>query len=247
MSTAEQLLKELSPKRVATGGGRPQAYRVAPTPEQARAGKKGDRVPGVTTIVNRFKDSGGLLHWSWQQGLDGFDYREKRDKAAEAGGICHAWIDDEIHERERTEFPNSSPDLLKQASMGFDAFIEWREQCKLNVIETETPIISERHRFGGTFDALATVAGKLVLFDWKTSNGVYSDYIAQVAAYRQLLRERDGIENAPKAAQLLRFGKEYADFHAHFYPEAVLDLGWQFFERALVMYELDKKMKGVVG
>jgi len=93
----------------------------------------------------------------------------------------------------------------------------------------------------------AEKADKLVLFDWKTSNGVYSDYIAQVAAYRQLLRERDGIDKAPKSAQLLRFGKEYADFHAHSYPEAVLDLGWQFFERALVMHEIDAKLKKVAA
>lgn len=248
-TTAEELLEEISPKKpkVVTGGGRPQAYRVAPSEKQRAAGKPGDRVPGVTTIVNRFKDAGGLIHWSWQQGIEGLDYREKRDKAAEAGGICHAWIDDDIHGRPRTEFAEASPELLKQAAMGFDAFAEWRDQCRLQVIETETPIVSEQHRFGGTFDALAMVAGKLVLFDWKTSNGVYADYIAQVAAYRQLLRERDGIDKAPKAAQLLRFGKEYADFHAHFYPEAVLDLGWEFFQRALVMYELDKKMKGVAA
>ena len=224
-------------KKIIEGGGRPASYKNA-------AGK---RLKGVTTIVNRFKDSGGLIHWAWKEGYEGRDYREKRDKAAETGGICHAWIDDHIHGRERTPFPNAQPEQLEQAQKGFDAFIDWAAQCRLEVIETETPLISERFQFGGTFDALALVAGKLVLFDWKTSNGVYADYIAQVAAYRQLLRERDGVEHAPKSAQLLRFGKEYADFHAHSYPEAVLDLGWEFFERALVMHELDAKMKTVAA
>ena len=219
------------------GGGRPTKYVNA-------AGK---RLTGVTTVVNRFKDSGGLIHWAWKEGTEGRDYREKRDKAAETGGICHTWIDDHIHARERTAFPNAAAEQLEQAQKGFEAFIDWASQCRLEVIETETPLISEAFQFGGTFDALALVAGKLVLFDWKTSNGVYSDYIAQVAAYRQLLRERDGVDKAPKAAQLLRFGKEYADFHAHSYPEAVLDLGWEFFQRALVMHELDAKMKKVAA
>jgi hypothetical protein len=219
------------------GGGRPKIYKAA----------DGKRIVGVTTVVNRFKDSGGLIHWAWKEGSEGRDYREKRDLAAEAGGICHQWIDDHIHGRERTPFPAAQPEQLQQAEKGFEAFIDWAAQCRLEVLETETPIVSEQYRFAGTFDALALVAGKLVLFDWKTSNGVYSDYIAQVAAYRQLLRERDGIDKAPRAAQLLRFGKEFADFHAHSYPEAVLDMGWEFFQRALVMHELDAKMKKVAA
>lgn len=223
--------------KVIEGGGRPAQYKNA----------KGVRLKGVTTIVNRFKDSGGLIHWAWKEGFEGRDYREKRDKAAETGGICHAWIDDDIHGRARTPFPNALPEQLEQAQKGFEAYKDWAAQCRLEVLETETPLISEAFQFGGTFDAVARVAGKLVLFDWKTSNSVYSDYIAQVAAYRQLLRERDGIDGAPRSAQLLRFGKEYADFHAHSYPEAVLDLGWQFFERALVMHEIDAKLKKVAA
>jgi hypothetical protein len=49
----------------------------------------GKRVPSVTTIISRFKDSGGLIHWAWQQGMDGLDYRETRDKAALAGHLAH--------------------------------------------------------------------------------------------------------------------------------------------------------------
>lgn len=220
-----------------SGGGRPSRYVNA----------KGERLRGVTTVVNRFKDSGGLIHWAWMEGTEGRDYRQRRDDAGIAGGICHQWIDDYIHGRDRTPFPSAKPEFCAQAEKGFEAFLDWGNQCKLEVLETETPLISEQFQFGGTFDALALVAGKLVLFDWKTSNGVYADYVAQVAAYRQLLRERDGVDQAPKGAQLLRFGKEYADFHAHSYPEAVLDLGWQFFHRALEMFEIDKKLKTVAA
>ena len=30
--------------------------------------KSGESVPGVTTIIGRFKDSGGLLWWAFEQG-----------------------------------------------------------------------------------------------------------------------------------------------------------------------------------
>ena len=31
----------------------------------------GKRVPGVTTVLGRFKESGGLIHWSWKIAFDG--------------------------------------------------------------------------------------------------------------------------------------------------------------------------------
>jgi len=68
--------------------GRPSSgYR---TPE-------GERVVGVTTVLSRFKESGGLIHWAWQQGRDGLDYRESRDKAANAGSIAHTLVELDIH------------------------------------------------------------------------------------------------------------------------------------------------------
>jgi len=223
-----------------SGGGRPQAYKLA----------SGVRVPGVTTIVGRWKDSGGLIHWAWQQGIDGKNYRETRDNAADAGGIAHDMIEADILGKPAPAFPQSNPEHVALALKALGAFQTWRDQVKLEILETEVALISEQHRFGGTFDALALVAGKAVLLDWKTSNGVYGDYIAQVAAYRQLLRERAmRIPGAtvPEGAQLLRFGKEFGDFHAHYYPSEVLDMGWRFFELGREMYDIDAIIKTVAA
>jgi hypothetical protein len=225
---------------IKSGGGRPQSYKTA----------DGKRVPGVTTIVGRFKDSGGLIHWAWQQGIDGKNYRETRDNAADAGGIAHDMIEADILGKPTPEFPQANPEHIVLASKALEAFCTWRDQVKLEILETEVPLISEAFRFGGTFDALALVAGKVVLLDWKTSNGVYGDYIAQVAAYRQLLRERALREPSapvPEGAQLLRFGKEFGDFHAHYYPSEVLDKGWRFFELGREMYDIDAIIKKVAA
>jgi len=216
------------------GSGRPTVYRVA----------DGTRVPGVTTITGRFRDSGALIYWAWKQGSEGRDLREARDAAAEAGSIAHRWIEDYIHGRERTPFPTAEPEQVMAAENGFMAFLDWATQVSLEVIETEVPLVSEEHRFGGTFDALAMIAGRLCLLDWKTSNGIYSEHIVQLAAYRQLLRERG---TQVDGAQLLRLGKEFADFHAHSFPEQVLDMGWRFFARAREMYDIDAKLKKVAA
>lgn len=218
-----------------SGGGRPQAYRLS----------DGRRVPGVTTICNRFKDSGGLIHWAWRQGLDGLDYRETKDAAAEAGHIVHERIDAYIHNRAPAAV-TAPPAVVAAAGTGFDAFMDWATQVGLNVVETETPLISEEHGYGGTFDAIARVGGRLVLFDWKTGGGVYAEYIWQVAAYRQLLRERGKLGADIESAQLIRFGKVHADFHHHMFPSSVLDMGWACFRSMLSVYPLDAELRKVL-
>lgn len=213
------------------GPGRPKQYRLA----------NGDRVPGVTTITGRFKDSGGLIHWAWTQGIEGKDYRETKEAAAEVGLMVHDRIDAFIHsEPEPRPAPGATAEMLAAAKRGFETFLEWSTQVGLDVLETEVPLVSEKHKFAGTFDCLAVVAGRVVLLDWKSSNGVYADYIVQLAAYRTLLRERG---TKVDEAQLLRFGKEHGDFHQHHYPAGLLDKAWSAFEHMRELYELDKTLK----
>jgi hypothetical protein len=206
----------------------------------------GKRVPGVTSITGFYKTR-PLLIWANNEGLAGRGIDEKRDQAGEAGAFVHQWIEDHIHGRQsnREKVWEASNETIAQANAGFDAFLEWAEQVKLTVLETEVPLISEKYLYGGTLDALALVGGKLMLLDWKTSGGVYSSMLAQLGAYRQLLRERD--EEAPDSAQLLRLGKTHGDFHAHSYPASVLDLGWRLFLLWRESYELEKELKRVAA
>lgn len=218
---------------VSSGGGRPSAYKL----------KDGSRVPGVTTIVGRYKDSGGLIHWAWTMGQEGQDYRKVRDDAASAGTITHAWIDDDVHGRPLTEFRDADRELLDKAAVGLEAFRSWRSQVDLELVDTERPYISEVHRFGGTYDAVARVNGKLSLLDWKTSNKIYPDYVVQLAAYRALYLECAGEEL--HGAHLLRVGKEFGDFHYHSFPAAVLDRGWEAFTLMRRLYDIDAVLKKV--
>ena len=61
-------------------------------PTQIYKTKDGKRVPSVTTITGRFKESGGLIWWAWDLGIQGIDYRKVRDSAADAGTLAHAMI-----------------------------------------------------------------------------------------------------------------------------------------------------------
>jgi hypothetical protein len=229
---------------VKQGTGRPTArgYRLA----------NGDRVPSVTTICSRFKESGGLVHWAWSLGIDGVDYRAARDGAAEAGSICHTFIERWAHQPDLAPIliaqpPEGTPkETVDAARGGFRAFLDWAEGAQLELLETEFPLVSEKYAFGGTPDALALVAGKPKLLDWKSSNAAYLEYVVQCAAYRELIRERGG-DVIPDSALLLRVGKVHADFHLHSYTSSILDLGWRYFLLLREAFELGKDLKSVAA
>jgi hypothetical protein len=243
MSLAEDAIEPIKPT---SGGGRPTVYKT----------KDGKRVPGVTTILSRFKESGGLIHWAWSLGIEGKDYRQARDDAAGTGHIVHQWIDDYVHNRVMT-FPPEGTTLeqLAQANKGMDSFRSWAEQVKLTFVDTERALVSEEHRFGGTYDSIAYANGVLMQVDWKSGNRIYGEHICQLAAYRQLMRETTPVFDpktgkasvTPNGACLLRVGKEMGDFHYHYFPSEVLAIGWEAFRRMRELYDLDAQIKRVIG
>lgn len=215
-----------------SGGGRPTQYKLA----------SGKRVPGVTTIL-RYKDPARLIGWAYKMGREGRDLDKERDNAGSVGRLVHLWIEDRVHGR---TLLSSAPDSMLMADVArareaLEAFDQWRSQVQLMPISTEHPLVSELHSYGGTYDCLALVAGKVTLVDWKTSGGIYPETIAQLAAYRQLIRESvgDKRELAPEQAVCLRVGKEYGDFHHHAYTTEILDSGWRRFLGAKSMYDED--------
>jgi hypothetical protein len=200
----------------------------------------GEKIPGVTTIIGRFKESGGLLHWAFKQGQSGAPslYAE-RDKAAESGTLAHDLIEASILNGPSPGLP--SDEIGTRAANAFAQFLEWREQTKIEIIATEKSYVSERYQFGGTVDAIGRdMKGRIVLLDWKTSNSVYSDYLIQLAAYALLLEEC-APEFTPSAFHLLRVAKETADFAHHFYGE--LEKEKKQFLLFRDAYELDKAIK----
>ena len=198
----------------------------------------GTTVPSVTTVLGRFKDAGPLMHWAWRCGVDGKDFRKVRDEAADAGTLAHgaveAWV-------KRQDFAfTGEPSVIERAQRAFGAFLEWADQTKLTVDKTELPLVSERFKFGGTFDAIL-LGTKRAMGDWKSSNGIYGEYLAQLAAYGQLWRENFPDEPIDGGYHLLRFDKTHGDFTHKWWGE--LGAGWEYFLRLREAYEFDKELK----
>jgi len=196
----------------------------------------GNRVPSVTTILGRFKESGGLIHWAWMLGKEGKDYREVRDKAADAGTLGHYLIACYL-KGEQPDTSEFSPALVSKAENSQISFHSWEGQHRLKTIFVEKQIVSERHRYGGTIDWYGLVDDKATLVDYKTGKAIYDEALIQVAAYANLLMEHGALV---EQIRILRIGTEAEDG----FTERVLN-NWQrefrIFRAALLLYRETKR------
>lgn len=205
------------------------------------------KVPSVTTILGRFKDSGGLLYWACEQGKaiqrgEIQKLYDKRDEAAGAGTLAHAMF--QAHQDwgpmpKKEDYPD---EIWTQAEQGFQNYLEWESNNKIVIVHQEIQLVSKAYMFGGCPDAIGRdTKDRLCLIDWKTSNGVYQDYLCQLAAYRALWEENYPDEPITGGFHLCRFSKDHADFTHHYWSE--LDDAWELFKLYRVAYDIDKKLK----
>lgn len=206
----------------------------------------GERVPSVTQILARWKESGGLIFWAWREGKEGRDFRETRDKAADAGTLAHSMVEADIRGKPWEPAPGTHTEVLAQAKHAFAAYLEWKEASKVTITRTEVPLVSKVHRFGGTLDAIR-VGDRLRLCDWKTSGGIFVDHLLQVAGGYSLLWQ----ENFPEdldGIEILRFSKPEQDddpisFHHHYWGAAMLPIAQRQFLLLREAYSLDQRLK----
>lgn len=199
---------------------------------------KGNRVPSVTTILSRFKESGGLLYWANQAGLEGKTLDEARAPAATAGTMAHDLVEAHINKRELPEL-QGDPDTIAKARAAYCAYLKWAEMYKLTIRHTEVSLVSNAHAFGGRLDAVGMNGDGLVLLDWKTSNAVYADYLLQLAGYK-LLWEENYPDHPLTGFHLCRFAKEEGDFSHHYFPSLQKES-----ETFLIMRSLYDRVKDV--
>jgi len=208
--------------------------------------KDGKKAAGVTTIISRFKETGGLLFWAFEQGKAAErgeinKLYDKRDEAAESGTLCHDLVECHIKGCEPPDLSKYPEEIVRQAKNGFENYLQWEKSSNLQMVETEMSLVSEVYKFGGTLDTIM-FQGKLALGDWKTSGtGPYVDWLLQLAAYAILWEEHFPDKPIEGGFHLVRFSKENPDFvHYHW---AELEDAKTMFLILLKAYELDKKLK----
>jgi hypothetical protein len=216
-----------------------------PHPAAGYQTKDGRKVPGTTTIIGRWKESGGLINWAYAQGLEGVPLYETRDNAGDVGTFVHLLIEHHINGNPLPPAPPTfTVEQAEQAMSAFEAFEEWERGSRLKMIRQEQSLVCEHHRFGGTYDAVAQVGESLAIVDWKSSKAVYFDYVIQLAAYKHLHEDHYPAEPI-SAIHIIRFGKSGCDFtHRYFRADhEMLKIAWRQFLLFREAFDIDKALK----
>jgi hypothetical protein len=178
---------------------------------------RGNRLPSVTSIIGRFKESGGLLYWANQQGLEGKTLDQARAEVTTPGTLAHKAVEDHINGRPETALTGAG-EVTEKARNAYAAYLHWEAMNRITFRHTEVSLASEQHAFGGTLDAVGMIGNELILLDWKCANAVYADYLYQLAAYGLLWNENYPDHPPVGGFHLCRFAKEQGDFSHHYFP-----------------------------
>jgi len=182
------------------------------------------------------------------------DFRQASRRACTAGTLAHEMVEHwiKITDRHKRDLylnsitlrslmlsnPTTERSVCVAALEAIKSFGSWSKTHSFDLCQTEVPLVSKKHRYGGCIDCVGKIpdlSSSLVLFDWKTSRGIYSDYLCQIAAYKELWNE-----NYPKTpievCFLCRFDKETGDFATHHFSR--LDSAFEMFLCLRRAYEL---------
>jgi len=199
--------------------------------------KNDKRLKSVTTIINGNLgwSKGALIGWTRKHCLNGEDSMKLLKEAGRIGTLAHIMIEEFI-KGGVVKLDDYTPNEISQAKTAYYAFYNWIANNNVEFHETELKLVSEQYQFGGTFDAICEVNGKLVICDWKTSTGVYDEFLIQLGAYRQLIQEN--LDYKIKGAILLKLDKEEKGvYEEHHYKIKDLNWGWKMFKLLLKIQE----------
>ena len=199
----------------------------------------GHKVPSPTGIIGQLDKSGPLTywaancacdyilqeleevkHWAWDPEMTWTymvekmfpliesarkNFRKVSAEALDIGSAVHDAIEKYLKTGKEPQAP--SDEVLS----GFLAFLEWKDQHKLEPIKTEHTVYDPAGMYAGTLDLLCQLDSKIYVIDFKTSkkprnNKPYDEWSYQLAAYRQCVTNNSPYE--VRGMGIVRLDKE---------------------------------------
>lgn len=161
----------------------------------------GDKVPGVTSILNGLpkpflKPWGEKMAAEWAVDNIGSVVQmviNGQHKAA-VDAIKGA---SRRYTTERADIGTEAHDLFERMARGeeigrvhpdFEGYVEqfqkFLDDFQPNYLMMEETVWSNKHRYAGSFDAIAEIGGEVIVLDNKTTKSIYPEVGLQLAAYR---------------------------------------------------------------
>ena len=163
----------------------------------------GVEYPSVTQIINQLDKSEGLLPWASRCAVDYIcnnlanlsgeildqavlAYKTVNGEAKDIGTAVHDLI-------EKNVVPVVDEVQYDEIYTAFCAYQSWRDEHIDEFLMTEQFFYDKYCCFAGTLDAVVRMKdGRILVIDYKTSNGFYDGYDLQLAAYRYLYENTTG-------------------------------------------------------
>lgn len=158
-----------------------------------------------------------------------------KEDAGDLGTLAHNCLEDSIREARRIRKVNEEAVRVtniinwpadERSVNCVKAAFDWMNQHNVRWLETERKVYSLTYKYAGTMDGLALVSScdnpkckgckgatfkdALSLIDWKSSNGLWVEYLYQTAAYQGAYEEELGVDIIDR--WILRLGKEDGKF-----------------------------------
>jgi hypothetical protein len=204
--------------------------------------KDGTRVPSVTTITG-ILDKPALKVWANKIGLQGIEINRYVDALAVVGTLAHDMILADLSgESVAAVAAPADPATRDLSENSYLSFCSWRKQHDVKPIVLEKSLVSERYRYGGRVDMVATVDGVLELVDFKTGKGVYPEMFYQLAGYAPLLLENGIVDRPIEQARILCIPRAEAETFVE-KAKTSLRVEWEIFQRCLEVYNLMKEIE----
>ena len=155
-------------------------------------------------------------------------HKDKLEEASDVGSMAHAWLEQliktilagDVAAKEKLLGAFPTEERAKNCCV---AALDWIQKHNVRWVCTEKKIYSRKHGFAGTLDGLGVVdscsdrlccpnefKNRLSLVDWKSSNGLRTEYLYQTAAYLQASEEENS--HSIKDRWIIRLGKEDGEF-----------------------------------
>lgn len=162
--------------------------------------------PSATTIIHA-EENPWVTKWreKWGPLAD-----KKTEMANKIGTEFHRCVELYLKGYAITMSDDVSPSMQNRIYGMLRSFYRWADSVNGDIHHTELKVLSRKHYYSGTLDAVGTFDGEPMLYDWKTSSRIYDNMDLQLVAYAQAYKEQTGIEL--KQGMIVCVSKDKPDF-----------------------------------
>jgi hypothetical protein len=151
-------------------------------------------IPSVTWITGYVYRGIGFYKWLADKGWD--EAEAIKTDAGNKGSRIHTALEllisgasVNMEDKFFSKITEQEEELTGEEYAAILSFKNWYDETKPKFILKETTVISEKHNFAGTVDAVAKIGDTVYILDWKTGQYVWPSMEAQLSAYKQALGE----------------------------------------------------------